>query len=229
MSEQLPPPGWYPAPHANNEQRYWDGTQWLEGAPQKQPGAAQAFASRMTARHDASGDVDTIWSAVGKPLTGLGAGRYKLTDEYLMFEKGTLSTKAQQIRTADIYDVDASQTMAQKARGIGTITLYAQRGMDGEREKVVLEDIPTFREGVSAINAAAFAAREALRVRENTQHVNYAGGAPAFGHPHAATTAAPTSSGVDLNAELAKLADLKAQGVLDDEEFRAAKRQLLGL
>lgn len=27
-----PPPGWYPAPHANNESRYWDGQRWLEPA-----------------------------------------------------------------------------------------------------------------------------------------------------------------------------------------------------
>ena len=29
-NDSTPAPGWYPAPHANNEQRYWDGTQWLE-------------------------------------------------------------------------------------------------------------------------------------------------------------------------------------------------------
>lgn len=34
MSDQLPAAGWYPAPHANNEQRYWDGVQWLEPAPE---------------------------------------------------------------------------------------------------------------------------------------------------------------------------------------------------
>lgn len=33
MSDQNPAPGWYPAPHANNEQRYWDGVQWLEPQP----------------------------------------------------------------------------------------------------------------------------------------------------------------------------------------------------
>lgn len=32
MSDETPAPGWYPAPHANNEQRYWDGNQWLEPA-----------------------------------------------------------------------------------------------------------------------------------------------------------------------------------------------------
>lgn len=233
MSDQLPPPGWYPAPHANNEQRYWDGAQWQETAPAQQPGAAQKLASRMTTRHDASGDPDTIWSAVGKPLTGLGAGRFKLTAEYLHFEKGTLSTKAQQIRTADIYDVDASQTMAQKARGLGTIKLYAQRGADGGREEVLLEDIPDYRDGVRAINDAAFAAREAHRVRENTQHVNYGGSfAPHPGFVAASQHNPLPAAGqptVDLNAELAKLGELRAQGVLDDEEFTAAKRKLLGL
>ncbi|WP_223624029.1 Ltp family lipoprotein [Microbacterium sp. EST19A] len=33
MSDPTPAPGWYPAPHANNEQRYWDGAQWLEPQP----------------------------------------------------------------------------------------------------------------------------------------------------------------------------------------------------
>lgn len=32
-----PAPGWYPAPHANNEQRYWDGGQWLETEPTAAP------------------------------------------------------------------------------------------------------------------------------------------------------------------------------------------------
>lgn len=229
MTDQLPPAGWYPAAHANGEQRYWDGTQWHEPAPHT-PGVAQTMASNLTARHDVASDPDAIWTAVGKPLTGLGAGRYKLTAEYLFFEKGTLSTKAQQIRTADIYDVDANQSMAQKARGIGTITLFAQR-VTGDREKVVLEDVPSFRDGVTAINTAAFTAREALRVRENTTHVNYGGagaGWPAAAAP-AATPTPAASAAVDLHGELAKLADLRAQGILDDVEFAAAKRQLLGL
>lgn len=28
-----PPPGWYPAPHAGNAPRYWDGASWSEAAP----------------------------------------------------------------------------------------------------------------------------------------------------------------------------------------------------
>ncbi|WP_162893187.1 Ltp family lipoprotein [Microbacterium halotolerans] len=32
MTDQQPTPGWYPAPHANGENRYWDGSKWLEPA-----------------------------------------------------------------------------------------------------------------------------------------------------------------------------------------------------
>jgi Short C-terminal domain len=44
--------------------------------------------------------------------------------------------------------------------------------------------------------------------------------------PPAAT--APAAVGTDMTSELQKLADLKAQGVLTDEEFTAAKAKLLG-
>jgi hypothetical protein len=34
---------------------------------------------------------------------------------------------------------------------------------------------------------------------------------------------------VDVTSELARLAELRAAGVLDDDEFKAAKAKLLGL
>ncbi|CAN7435027.1 DUF2510 domain-containing protein [Microbacterium maritypicum] len=33
MSDATPAAGWYPAPHADNELRYWDGMHWLEPEP----------------------------------------------------------------------------------------------------------------------------------------------------------------------------------------------------
>lgn len=33
----MPPAGWYPAPHANNEMRYWDGEGWVDPPVQSQP------------------------------------------------------------------------------------------------------------------------------------------------------------------------------------------------
>ena len=240
MTNTPPPPaGWYP--DAQGTTRWWDGQQWTE---QTQPAAAStspapqrsglgsklADAGRnLVTRTDPSARADVLWSAVGKPITQIGGGRYTLTPEYLHFESGTLRTNAQQIRTHEIHDVDAKQSMAQKARGLGTITLWADRS--GGREEVKLEDIPNFREGVNAINDAAFKAREGLRVRQQTSHVNYQGTPfPTAAAPAAAPgPSASTSAASDLNAELERLAGFHQSGVLTDEEFSAAKRKLLGL
>ncbi|KQR39769.1 SHOCT domain-containing protein [Microbacterium sp. Leaf159] len=236
--------GWYD--DGSGRQRWWDGTTWTEHYLDAQPGQAPAVAEarggavadwaknqaqRLTAKHDLANDEDAIWTAVGKPLTGLGAGRYKLTAEYLVFETGTLSSKGQQIRAREIHDVDSSQTMAQKARGVGNITLLARRPSGDE--KVVMQDIPNFREGVVAINRVADEARHAQHLRENTSRssIEYSGAvqtvAPAFAP--AASAAPAVSAAGDLNSELERLAGLRAQGILDDEEFTAAKRKLLGL
>ncbi|WP_341935906.1 SHOCT domain-containing protein [Microbacterium sp. LWO14-1.2] len=236
--------GWYD--DGSGRQRWWDGSTWTTHYLDEQPaqttsgtvantgGAvaswAKGQAQRLTAKHDLGADEDAVWSAVGKPLTGIGAGRYKLTAEYLIFETGTLSSKGQQIRVREIFDVDSSQTMAQKARGLGTITLRARRPSGDE--KVVLQDIPNFREGVVAINRVSDEARHAHHLRENTSRssVEYTGAVHAMAPTMVPAAAAPASApGSDLNSELERLAGLRAQGIIDDEEFTAAKRKLLGL
>ena len=45
----------------------------------------------------------------------------------------------------------------------------------------------------------------------------------------AAAAAPPPATGGDDMAELQKLADLHAQGILTDEEFAAKKKQILGI
>lgn len=228
------PAGWYD--DGSGRQRWWDGSVWTEHFADQQPqgrveqptkraaSQAQALGKKLTAKHDLSADEDAIWTAVGKPLTGIGAGRYKLTAEYLVFEVGTLSSKGQQIRTREIFDVDSSQSMSQKARGVGNITLWARRATGDER--VVLQDIPNFREGVTLINRISDEARHAQQLRERTSHSTVSYATQSQPQPVAAPAAAPAQ---DLNSELERLASMKAQGVIDDEEFTAAKRKLLGL
>jgi len=183
-------------------------------------GFARDAAGRVIARHDQTTDTGVIWSATGKPLTRLGAGRYSLTQDYLVVEKGMVSTDRQQIRTHEIFDVDGRQSMAQKARDVGTVTLHAKRA-NGEFEIVQLVDIPNFRQAVEIINATAEDARIRMQRRANAQTLTHEGRQPV-----ASVSNAPNT---DLNAELTKLAELKAAGVLSDEEFAAAKRKILGL
>ncbi len=232
--------GWYD--DGSGRHRWWDGQRWTDNYADQQrdhsgvanhfSNVSSALVSNVTARHDPSLEPGTLWSAIGKPLTGIGVGRYRLTEEYLFFEKGTLSTKSQQIRVHEIFDVDATQSMTQKGRGVGTITLRAQRPSGNER--VMIEDIPNFREGVAIINRVSDDARQRVIRRRNTQHFNYTGN-PA-GMPHqsavaasAGAAAAAGAPGGGLNEELARLVELRQRGVLDDEEFTAAKRKLLGL
>jgi len=68
--------------------------------------------------------------AVGRPLTGFGPGRYKLTPHYLFFEKGVVRTDSQQVPVADVMDVDVRQSMTQKARGVGSVVVHIQRVQD---------------------------------------------------------------------------------------------------
>lgn len=140
--------GWYD--DGSGRHRWWDGDQWTDHFADEQTShpraseilsnATSAIVSNFAAKNDPANEPGTLWSAIGRPVTGLGAGRYRLTDEYLIFEKRTLSTKSQQIRVHEIFDVDAAQTLTQKARGVGTITLWAQR--PSGRERVLLDDIP---------------------------------------------------------------------------------------
>lgn len=161
---------------------------------------------------------DTLWEAHGKPLTGLGKGKYRLTKDYLYFEKGLLGTKAEQIRTRNIFDIDLGQTLAQRARGVGTITLWVHRE-NGTSEQKLLEDVPGFREGVALLNEVCDVARHEHLQASNTSNVNYTGAVPVAGSAAAA----------DPIEQLAKLADLHSAGALSDAEFTAAKAKLLGL
>jgi hypothetical protein len=75
-----------------------------------------------------------------------------------------------------------------------------------------------------AAQQAAFESQAQLAEMQNQMNAMAAQQAP----PPPAAAPAPPAGGVDVVAELTKLADLKAAGVLDDAEFAAAKAKLLG-
>lgn len=236
------PAGWYD--DGSGTQRWWDGYGWTEDVLRNRGQgnwfqkaglgeALQGLGEWVTARHDPSGDADTIWGSVGKPLAGVGGGAYKLTSEYLIAETGMLSTSRQQIRVTDIIEVSASQNMTQKLREIGTITVIVRtpRGND----VVYLEDVPDFRRGAALISEAASG------TLETKQHGNHLADEDGDARERTRTRSGrvqpetedrekeQATAAMGLNTELLRLAQLHSDGVLTDQEFSAAKRKLLDL
>lgn len=172
-----------------------------------------------------------VWVAVGKPLTGFGAQKVRLNDEFLFFERGTLRTDAQQVPLAQIFDIDAMQSMIQKSRGVGNIRVHVGRGQ--RMEYVLLEDPPDHREGVDKINELARRARQAEQQRHNTQHINHGGSAPQhYGQPpqyQQAPQQPPAQASADeIFAQIERLGELQSKGFITEGDFDAKKAELLG-
>ncbi|MEJ3750041.1 SHOCT domain-containing protein [Actinomycetes bacterium KLBMP 9797] len=162
-----------------------------------------------------------IWSAVGQPITGIGAGRYRMDATTLYFERGMLSTNAQQVPLVHVVDVDMRQSMAQKARGVGNVVVHVQR--QNGIELVILHDLPDPRGAVGVINKTVATARIVEQQRANTHHYN---GQP----PHMLQTA-PTPSNPapspDPIEQLRRLGELRDAGILTEDEFLAKKADIL--
>ncbi len=222
MTDETAAAGWYP--QGDGRQRYWDGTSWTEHfAPVEGNDTSAQAASQK--------DADAIWQVRGQPLTGIGAGRYKLTERFLFFETGTLRTDSQQIPIASVTDVDVKQSMSQKARGIANVLVHVDR--NGVVETVVMADIPDFRDGQRLINETAHQARLNVQKNANTMRYEHSGqpGGPMVPEPSlagASTGNAPTSdSAADPIEQLERLGKLRDAGVVTGEEFEAKKAEIL--
>jgi hypothetical protein len=84
------------------------------------------------------------------------------------------------------------------------------------------------RTAVVAGTATAVSNRVSRRQAERWQRQEYEQPAQ-YAAPPPQPAPAPAAGGADMTAELERLATLRNQGVLTDEEFAAAKAKLLGL
>ena len=68
MTNETPaaPAGWYPAAHAGNELRYWDGTGWLDIAPPPGgPTAQPTYSAGATPRPQ---NTDSRYAGMGEAI-----------------------------------------------------------------------------------------------------------------------------------------------------------------
>ena len=232
MNEDTAPAGWY---SVNDENlRYWDGERWTDHfhpknnaqgeIPHESSGRTKkiaAFSARRLVGTSRNLPEDTVWSAVGRPVTGIGAGRYRMDAHYLYFEKGTLRTDSQQVPIANVLDVDVKQTLTQKARDVYTVFVHIQR--PNRVEIVAMEDIPDGRAAQQQINTAAHSARSVMLRNQNT--MRYEGQPPTV--PTNVVSATGSASDDDPLEQLQQLAKLRDAGVLTEQEFASKKAEIL--
>jgi hypothetical protein len=92
--------------------------------------------------------------------------------------------------------------------------------------------MPLVRRGPGLVRAAAttaVVAGTAGAVRHRQEQKYAAQAEAAYQEQAAAAPAAAAPVGPDYTAELEQLAQLKAQGILTEEEFEAKKKQILGI
>lgn len=226
----LPPEGWTPDPSWPAAPEGWplvvdDGkVSGLASFTNRVRAAAEDLTARTvgeTATLNSSPDV--LWSAKGQPLSGLGAGRYRLTSTTLFFEHGTFTTNAQQVPTNQLFDIDLRQSMVQKSRGVGDIVVHIHRQTGVEQ--VVLTDVPSPRQAVDTINRVAHQARINAHNLANTRHFTSA--APALTADVGVQSTDPAHNQSDAIDQIRKLGELRDAGILTEEEFTEKKTQIL--
>jgi hypothetical protein len=104
--------------------------------------------------------------------------------------------------------------VARTAVVAGTATAVSNNVSRRQAGRWADKDQAQYEAEMQAQQAAAYQQQQALAAQQ-------------LAAQQAAAAAAPAAPQVDLVAELSKLADLKAAGVLSDAEFEAAKAKLL--
>lgn len=235
----LPDPGWKPEPSWPKPPEGW--ALLIDDEGHAVGGIVGRVANNVLATDaDTAPTADELWRSQSKNLVGPASGRYRLTTSWLYFEQGRLTTRAQQVPIGDVWDVDVTQSLSQKARSVGTVILWVARPQG--RERVVMEDLPDFRHAQRVITDAALAARHFHESRRatlaNTHRYELQQGAspgPIVAGLQAVPSPAPLGSepeqqalsGASLTNRLRQLAEMREQGLITQEEFDGKKAEIL--
>src|SRR5262245_12108341 len=115
-------------------------------------------------------------------------------------------------------------TVARTAVIAGTATAVSGAVVGHQQKKAAAQQQEAYESQQVADMQAQL---DAMQAQQAQQAMAPAAAAPAYAPP-AAPAPAPAAGGVDIAGQLQQLAALKAQGILSDAEFEAAKAKLLG-
>ena len=190
-------------------------------------------------------DPSTLWHGESKDAaakaTGVAKARYRITADRVFIASGLLGTRTESVPLWAVKDMDVRQAVWQRGNDVGDVVLRLEdpsysadptglMSMTGLTEssgttsgEVVLDNVEGPFEVVDLLTPLVSAARSKKTVERQSTYVHQM--TPGVG---AVPQQAPSAgSGVDVAEQLRKLADLRDQGILTDEEFAAQKTKLL--
>jgi hypothetical protein len=182
----------------------------------------------------AANDPNTLWvgekKSAGTSAIGVSTTRYRITKDKIYVESGLMSSVSEQVPLWAVLDVDVRQNLLQRGKNIGDVAVMIDTaqypGHSGS--ELLLDNIEDPFAVRDLLNQQVSEARAKKQVLTQTQYLQHSG--PAFGTPQpAAAPAAGGGSPVDVADQLKKLAELRDQGILTEEEFSVQKQKLLGL
>ena len=237
--EGAPPPPPPPSPSSGLGGGSWKDKlkQAAEQGKQLAEKGKAALAEQQAKQAEAAAnDPNTVWvgerKSAGTSAIGVSTTRYRITRDKIYVESGLMSSVSEQVPLWAVLDVDVRQTVLQRPKNIGDVAVMidtAQYPGQAGSELLLdnIEDPFTVRDLLNQHVAEARAKKQMLTQTQYLQHSGPAFGAPAAPVPTPATTA--SSSPVDVADQLRKLAELRDQGILTEEEFAVQKKKLLGL
>ena len=196
-------------------------------------------------------DPNTLWFGSSQGIGGAAMSKatYRITRDRVWIESGLLGTKSESVPLWSVKDLDVRQNLMQRGKDIGDVVLVLEDtsyGVDtgnafsfsGMAEpgttatgQVVLDNIEgpyAVRELLLPLISEARQKKVMERQSQYIHHVN-PGAAPGMAPPPGPAPApAPAAPAVDLADQLRKLASLRDEGILSEEEFAAQKAKLLG-
>lgn len=199
-------------------------------------------------------DPNTLWFGqsidVTSKATGMSKATYRLTKSALFIDSGMLGTRSDQVPLWAVRDIDVRQNVMQRGKDVGDVVLWLEDpalsvgqgsafDLSGQMPnepgmtsgEVVIDNIEGPHQLRDLLMPLVSEARQKKTIERQSQyhHVMNPGmgmatgmGAPAAPPPPAA------GPPVDVAEQLRKLASLRDEGILSEEEFAAQKAKLLG-
>lgn len=175
-----------------------------------------------------------LWQGASSDLANMASGgrvtsaSYTLTEDAIQFASGVVSSREEVVPLWAVRDVDYTQSMTQRARAVADLTLKLDptAGVYGQ-SVLVLKSIRDAKAVRDQILQQANLIRQYWNQRRHELDVERqrAAASQIFAPPPAAAPA--VDGNADLMAQLTKLGEMKAAGLLTDDEFAGAKAKLL--